>query len=375
MRLTFSGVNEHWDAVASLALARFLDGQEPFAETLKLAGVARASDLVPIDSVRWQVAEPESDRILARGTSWSASVVRWRNGSAEVAVTAAGPEELAKAVGDIRSRSPLVEPQPDSVEIEFWYGESRCVKHVKRRVDVPRWADIAANYPDMVRRQVGSLVDMGAPTSGGRLVLWHGPPGTGKTTAIRALVRAWSGWCRPLFVVDAERFLGDAGYLMSVVLGADDYEEGEDAPRWRLLVFEDADELLRADAKRETGQSLSRLLSLSDGFIGQGVNVLVLLTTNEPLGRLHPAVARPGRCLADVEFCALSRAEAAALVADGGAGGPTGELTLAEVFERRGQLRRVGSRPDDASTGQYSSAPRRAAVGGAVVQPSDRRAL
>ena len=44
---------------------------------------------------------------------------------------------------------------------------------------------------------------MAAPAAGGRLVLWHGPPGTGKTTAIRALVRAWAEWCRALFIVDA----------------------------------------------------------------------------------------------------------------------------------------------------------------------------
>lgn len=133
------------------------------------------------------------------------------------------------------------------------------------------------------------------------------------------------------------------------MLGAEDLPSGDDAPRWRLLVFEDADELLRADAKRETGQSLSRLLSLSDGLIGQGVNVLVLITTNEPIGRLHPAVIRPGRCLADVEFGLLDRDEAAALV---GADVPR-ELTLAEVFERRGQLTRIGERADAPPTGQY----------------------
>jgi hypothetical protein len=335
--------------VSSLALARFLSGEEPFAATFRLTGVARAADLVPIDSVRWEVTEIDSHRILARGAGWSACVQRWRHGTAEVAVTATGTEELAKAVTDIRSRGPVLEPQPESVEIEFWYGTRDCVKHVKRRIDVPTWEAIASNYPAAVREQVGSLVAMSPPGTGGRLLLWHGPPGTGKTTAIRALVRGWSGWCRALFVVDAERFLGDAGYLMSVVLDADDHDDDEGSPRWRLLVFEDADELLRADAKREAGQSLSRLLSLSDGFIGQGVNVLVLITTNEPIGSLHPAVARPGRCLADVEFGPLNRAEATALLGFDAAG----ELTLAEAFERRGQLTKVGARSARPATGQY----------------------
>jgi ATP-dependent 26S proteasome regulatory subunit len=39
--------------------------------------------------------------------------------------------------------------------------------------------------------------------------------------------------------------------------------------------------------------------------------VLVLVTTNEEIRTLHPAVARPGRCAANVEFLPLTRDEAA----------------------------------------------------------------
>jgi hypothetical protein len=36
----------------------------------------------------------------------------------------------------------------------------------------------------------------------------------------------------------------------------------------------------------------------------------VLVTTNEPIKALHPAVARPGRCAANIEFEPLSVDEA-----------------------------------------------------------------
>ena len=36
---------------------------------------------------------------------------------------------------------------------------------------------------------------------------------------------------------------------------------------------------------------------LVDGIVGQSLRVLVLVTTNEPLRRLHPAVVRPGRTM------------------------------------------------------------------------------
>ena len=51
-------------------------------------------------------------------------------------------------------------------------------------------------------------------------------------------------------------------------------------------------------------------------------------TTNEPLQVVHPALVRPGRCLANVEFGPLPASQAARLL-----GRPVDrDLTLAEVM-------------------------------------------
>jgi len=34
--------------------------------------------------------------------------------------------------------------------------------------------------------------------------------------------------------------------------------------------------------------------------------VLILITTNEDIDKLHPAITRPGRCAAEINFTALS---------------------------------------------------------------------
>ncbi len=47
-----------------------------------------------------------------------------------------------------------------------------------------------------------------------------------------------------------------------------------------------------------------------DGLIGQGLRTVVLITTNEELSRLHPAVSHPGRCSQIVEFAPLSVTQA-----------------------------------------------------------------
>src|SRR5690606_7831680 len=122
--------------------------------------------------------------------------------------------------------------------------------------------------------------------------------------------------------------------------------------RWRMLVLEDCDELVRADAKKGTGQSMSRLLNLTDGFIGQGLDLLVCVTTNEPLDNLHPAIARPGRCLAEIHVGPFSVAEAAAWL-----GKPVGvsdkPLTLAELYARRGDVTKVEKAVAQPQVGQY----------------------
>ena len=57
------------------------------------------------------------------------------------------------------------------------------------------------------------------------------------------------------------------------------------------------------------------------------------ITTNEDIRSLHPAVIRPGRCLAQIEVGPLPQAEAAAWL--GGAEDVASPLTLADLYARR----------------------------------------
>jgi hypothetical protein len=188
------------------------------------------------------------------------------------------------------------------------------------------------------------------------VVLWHGQAGTGKTFALRALAWEWREWCQFHYIVDPDSFFGEhADYLISVLLqpavpmmlgqggissfvaftGDFDDPEGEEESEkpWRLLVLEDTGELLSADARERAGQGLSRFLNVVDGLIGQGLRVLVLVTTNEEIRKLHPAVARPGRCAANVEFTSLSRDEAVRWLAEHELeADATGPRTIASLY-------------------------------------------
>ena len=118
-----------------------------------------------------------------------------------------------------------------------------------------------------------------------------------------------------------------------------------------LLLLEDCDELIGGGAKGTSGQALSRLLNLSDGLLGQGRKVLVAITTNEDIQALHPAVIRPGRCLAQIEVGPLPAPEAAAWL--GGADRVTSAMTLADLYARRNTAAPIASVRPPESVGLY----------------------
>jgi hypothetical protein len=57
------------------------------------------------------------------------------------------------------------------------------------------------------------------------------------------------------------------------------------------------------------------------------------VTTNEEIKTLHPAVSRPGRCAANIEFVPLSQEEAAAWLAERDSReSVTGAATIASLY-------------------------------------------
>jgi hypothetical protein len=264
---------------------------------------------------------------------------------ARAAAHAAAAVDAAEAW--LRERVPEVAPSDECrIGIHFWTEARGGPYSVHRTIDVAAWPDVADNYPRVVRSVVAPLVDESwRPSGAGRLVLWYGPPGTGKTHALRSLAWHWRDWCDTHYITDPEAFFGSSEYMLDVLTSGED-DDDENKERWRLLVLEDTGELLSADAKLRTGQGLSRFLNVVDGLIGQGLRIVVLVTTNEPLGTLHPAAARPGRCAAAIEFVAFPADEAREwLVAHGHDAIPSGAETLADLYGRLAGVKVKTRRP------------------------------
>lgn len=260
-------------------------------------------------------------------------------------VSASERSTVAAILSELHTLLPARPPVSDKeeVSVSFWSLGPHGARAMERTIGINPWDKVRPNYPTGTGTSLERLMVGFRPSKAGQLVLWYGPPGTGKTHALRALAWEWRKWCSFHYITDPEVFFGtSANYMLDVLLlqssapprytGPDDDDEGQDVTpfdkHWRLLILEDSGELMCPDAKTQTGQGLSRLLNVVDGLIGQGLRIMVLVTTNEVLKKLHPAVARPGRCAARIEFGEFTKTDAALWLANNGVDVPSGTFNL-----------------------------------------------
>lgn len=277
-----------------------------------------------------------------------------------VHVASSDPAQIGRSIANFRKAYPasyLRAEDDTQVPITFWaLGPHGPISRL-RKIEAASWDDVAGNYASAVREELDALMEWSnGPGRDGQLMLWQGPPGTGKTWALRALASEWSSWAEFHYITDPDAFFVDSSAYMVDVLLADSYdvieedtgavfqEQGVEG-KWRVLILEDTGELLSAHAKEKYGQGLSRLLNVVDGMIGQGLRVLCLVTTNDELGDLNPAVRRPGRCASQLVFGPFEPSEASLWL-----GEEVDEpMTVAEMYARRGDAEpplEVEARPD-----------------------------
>ncbi len=213
-----------------------------------------------------------------------------------------------------------------------------------QRFDNVAWEKVAANYGSATRTALNCLMTMPLEVARrrGRVILFHGSPGTGKTWAIRALLTEWRESATRAYLRDPEVALNNMGYFLDIISFS----------RWgatRVVIIKDADFIIQLTRSKSSG--LSRILNLADGMVGADHDIIVLLSANSLPEQIDDALLRPGRNLATIGFEKLTPTEAGRRLGLDGAA--PSEMSLAEVYARVGDVLPVVGESREVSSGTY----------------------
>ncbi len=170
----------------------------------------------------------------------------------------------------------------------------------------------------------------------GQLVVLEGLPGTGKSFYVRRLV---SRLYQSKKIKKIHYYLGEGVSALNIASCINP----------NLLIFEDADHILRMDTER--GNDLTKILNFSSGFVD--TKALFVFTTNLELKDLDPALTRDGRLLARIRFNTFSRTGAQEWLARNGCelNLDKEEYTLANLYALLRNFKKIGKDTKPANIG------------------------
>lgn len=218
----------------------------------------------------------------------------------------------------------VVTKRENKVGIDFAFvggGGKIVFKHGE--LEKAPFSSIEQNYSNEVILKVKKTIET-IKTAKHGLIILNGPPGTGKTHLIKALLSEMAEERQGVTCSPAQFFLGQAGNLAEV---ATQFPKS-------ILVFDDIGDVLQPDAAIANVDARANILNFSDGLFSILEDTILILTFNFDVNKIDPAFLRPGRCLSHIVVEALPYEKAIPLLSEHLRPLlPKREYALAEIYE------------------------------------------
>lgn len=179
--------------------------------------------------------------------------------------------------------------------------------------------DLESNYGKSASLKFEKIIDNMKKNKNG-LVLFSGDPGTGKSTFIKYLATKTTRKVIYLSSGAAEQLTNPD--FLSFIMGH----------RNCILLLEDAEKVLRSRESADN-DAISNILNISDGILGDCLNIMVIATFNIDRENIDSALVRKGRLLVEHHFESLSVEDSNKLLNKIGSERTTDKsMTLADIY-------------------------------------------
>jgi hypothetical protein len=155
--------------------------------------------------------------------------------------------------------------------------------------------NIELNYGSVFKKKYDNILKRLKANNNKGIVLFHGEPGTGKTTIIRKLIDELSEYKKLIYLPsDLANDLGNPAFLTFMMQNPNS-----------ILIIEDAENAIK---KREesSNSAIHNILNMTDGLLSDCLSIQIICSFNIELSKIDEALLRDGRLIERHEFGKLT---------------------------------------------------------------------